>query len=64
MKGNNELHICQEMMIEIVEYWLNNKALNPDEVAPRVVRVKASTGPNDWGFQIKMAEDNHQTQEK
>lgn len=36
MKGNNEMVLNTATMMEIVQYYLNNKLLNKDEHAPTV----------------------------
>ena len=44
MIGNNEFHFNESTMIEIVQYYLDNKLLNKDECSPTVKAVQRSEG--------------------
>lgn len=43
MTGTNKLDLNTATMIEIVQYWLDNKFLNKDEKHPRVTHVEAGS---------------------
>ena len=44
LKGNNSLVLNTATMIEIVQYWIDNKALNKEETLPIVSNVEAASG--------------------
>ncbi|HSC56994.1 MAG TPA: hypothetical protein VLC51_07300 [Nitrospira sp.] len=46
MTGRNSIEFNEATMIEIVQYWLDNKFLNKDERSPTVMSVAwdASSG--------------------
>lgn len=52
MIGTNELILNEATMIEIVEFWLNNKFLHKDDYAPKVYSV--SLGNNATGNTFKV----------
>ena len=43
MIGANRFELNEATMIEIVQYWINNKAWNSNEPRPKVVSVKAGS---------------------
>lgn len=45
MKGNNEMVLNTATMIEIVQYWLDNKFTNPQSGGPYVINFIAGTNP-------------------
>lgn len=57
MKGNNLLYLNTATMIEIVQYWLDNKFINKDESAPSVVHVCVSSPQRDLNdmFKVELA---------
>lgn len=61
MKGNNRLVLNTATMIEIVQYWLNNKLLNADEPRPTVTAVAplSSSGryADDGMFEVSLSTD-------
>ena len=57
MRGNNILSLNEATMIEVVQYWLDNKALNPQERSPVVKGVKKQANTFDTPvFDIQLAE--------
>jgi hypothetical protein len=57
LKGNNELVLNTATMIEIVQYYLNNKLLNKDEHAPKVTNFAMSRGNSlDNTFVVSLAD--------
>lgn len=49
MKGSNSLVLNEGTMIEIVQFWLNNKLLNKDEPAPVVTSFSSSSKAPPYG---------------
>lgn len=43
MTGNNEMVLNEATMMEIVQFWLNNKFLNKDEHSPHVTSFSQKT---------------------
>ena len=56
MIGNNSLTLNEATMIDIVQYWLDNKLLNKDEKSPTVKGVKAASrsGYENNTFEISL----------
>jgi hypothetical protein len=44
LKGSNRLVLNESAMIEIVQYYLENKLLNKDERSPTVTNFRVSEG--------------------
>lgn len=62
MKGNNIIFLNTATMIEIVQYWLDNKFLNKDESAPRVTNVCVSSPLRELSdmFKVEIASKDDQ----
>ncbi len=55
MVGQNQMALNEATMIEVVQYWLDNKSLNKDEPRPKVTGVdKTSNGRYDAEFTISL----------
>lgn len=54
MKGNNSLEFNEATMMEIVQYWLDNKFLNRDETSPKVAGVWVDTFGAAPVFEIRL----------
>lgn len=50
MKGRNQLLLNTATMIEIVQYWIDNKAMKVTEDGPFVTSFRDGTGPNQDGY--------------
>ena len=53
MKGNNELHLNQATMIEVVQQWIDE---NMPKGAQTVTSVKPESGPLS-GFVVSLSSD-------
>lgn len=58
MIGTNTLQFNESTMCEIVQYWLDNKLLNPNNHSPVVMQVKAS-GEFSPTFSITLQSDEN-----
>lgn len=55
MRGHNKIQFNAASMIEIVQYYLDNKMLNPQEPRPKVTSVEAlSSGRLDNIFEVQI----------
>ncbi len=59
MKGTNTLTLNEATMIEIIQYWLTNKALNPNEPSPKVSGVKGNSS-YEGGFTVTLMTEDDQ----
>lgn len=59
MKGNNRLVLNEATMMEIVQYWLDNKMLNKDERSPKVASFGVAEGTSRLApakFEVRLEE--------
>ncbi|CAN1721978.1 conserved protein of unknown function [Hyphomicrobium sp. 1Nfss2.1] len=58
MKGNNEMVLNTATMMEIVQYYLDNKLLNKDEHSPTVTGFALNgRAPLDNTFVVSLSSD-------
>lgn len=54
MIGSNSLVLNEATMIEALQYWLTNKVLNKDELAPKVTGIST----NNYGeFKVSVVQE-------
>lgn len=53
MTGANEMTLNEATMVEIVQYWFDNKFLNKDEPRPKVTSFKqGNSGRYDAAYTV------------
>lgn len=53
MTGRNAIEFNEATMIEIVQYWLDNKFLNKDEHSPTVMSVSRDASSGMFPVQLE-----------